>query len=425
MSGIIKTLLDDDLYKFTMQQSVLCKFPDTHVEYEFKCRNKEPVNLFPYEKEIREEIDKLCELKFKQDELNYLKSLHYIKPSYVNFLRYFKLNPENVILYKKDDYLKGYKLGINIKGNWLDTILFEVPVLAIVSEIHSKDHQVPDERISFIGNTRFNEKVKLLNDYNERTAYDLKFTDFGTRRRYSYDWQKNIVSRCLKELPSNFVGTSNVHFAKEFKTIPIGTMAHEWIMAGQGMEEHTSVKYSQRYMLQKWADVYRGDLGTALSDTLGFDAFLNDFDMYFAKLFDSCRHDSGDPYVWGNKLINHYLGYKIDPKTKTGIFSDGLDFQKMIDIHRCFSGISLESTNISFSSINIDANRKIKVSFGIGTDLTNDCGVKPLQIVIKMTKCNGRPVAKISDSPGKQMCEDPEYLRYLASRFNIPKERIE
>ena len=395
---IIKTLLDQDLYKLTMQQAVLCKFPDTIVEYEFKCRNKEPIDLFPYESEIREEINKLGDLKFQQEELNYLRTLRYIKPSYVNFLRYFKLNPENVTLYKKDG-----KLGINIKGNWLDTILFEVPILAIVSEIYCPDKVEPPFGK---GDSNFDKKVKLLNEYNERTAYDLKFTDFGTRRRFSYNWQSHIIARCLNQLPKNFVGTSNVHFAKEFKTTPIGTMAHEWIMAGQGMEEYTSVKYSQRYMLQKWADVYRGDLGTALSDTLGFDAFLKDFDMYFAKLFDSCRHDSGDPYIWCDKLIARYMKYRIDPMTKTAVFSDGLNFQKMIDIYKRYDGI-------------------IKVSFGIGTDLTNDCGVKPLQIVIKMTRCNGRPVAKISDSLGKQMCEDPEYLRYLASRFDIPKERVE
>lgn len=401
MPGIIKTLLDEDLYKFTMQEAVLCKFPDTPVEYEFKCRNKESIDLLPYKNEIQEEINKLGDLKFQQEELNYLRTLRYMKPSYVNFLQYFKLNPENVTLYNKDG-----KLGINIKGNWLDTILFEVPVLAIVSEIYCRSLSNPNGRNFSIGTNSFDSKVKFLNDYNERTAYDLKFTDFGTRRRFSYDWQKNIISRCLKELPQNFVGTSNVHFAKEFKTTPIGTMAHEWIMAGQGMEEHTSIKYSQRYMLQKWAEVYRGDLGTALSDTLGFDAFLNDFDMYFAKLFDSCRHDSGDPYTWCDKLIAHYTKYRIDPMTKTAIFSDGLNFQKMIDIYHRYDG-------------------KINVSFGIGTNLTNDCGIKPLQIVIKMTRCNGRPVAKISDSAGKQMCEDPEYLRYLASRFNIPKERVE
>jgi nicotinate phosphoribosyltransferase len=401
MTEIIKSLLDNDLYKFTMQQAVLCKFSDTPVEYEFKCRNKEPIDLICYKQKIRDYIDGLGDLKFQQDELDYLRTLRYMKPSYVNFLRNFRLNPENVTLYEKDG-----KLGINIKGNWLDTILFEVPVLAIVSEIYCNNEVNATMILLDTANTFFDMKVKLLNEYNERTAYDLKFTDFGTRRRLGYQCQKHIISRCLKELPKNFVGTSNVHFAKEFKTTPIGTMAHEWIMAGQGMEEHTSVKYSQRYMLQKWAEVYRGDLGTALSDTLGFDAFLNDFDMYFAKLFDGCRHDSGNPYVWGEKLIEHYNKYRIDPTTKTAVFSDGLDFQKMIDIYHYFDG-------------------KMKMSFGIGTNLTNDCGVKPLQIVIKMTKCNGRPVAKISDSVGKQMCEDKEYLRYLASRFNIPKVRVE
>lgn len=393
-------MLDNDLYKFTMQQGVLCKFPDTPVEYEFKCRNKESIDLIQYQNEIREQIDKLSELRFKKEELDYLRTLRFMKPSYINFLRYFQLDSSCVTLYNKDG-----KLGINIKGNWLDTILFEVPILAIVSEIYSND-MLKGIDVLGIGINNLDEKINLLGNYNDKNSDILRFTDFGTRRRFSYTWQKMVVNECKKRLPLNFVGTSNVLFAKEFNTTPIGTMAHEWIMAGQGMEEHTSVKYSQRYMLQKWADVYRGDLGTALSDTLGFDVFLNDFDMYFSKLFDSCRHDSGDPYIWCNKLIDHYIKYKIDPTTKTAIFSDGLDFQKMINLHQTFSN-------------------RIKVSFGIGTNLTNDCGTKPLQIVIKMTKCNGRPVAKISDSKGKQMCEDKEYLKYLASRFDIPQDRIE
>ncbi len=397
--SIIKSLLDEDQYKLSMQQAVLCKFPDAQVEYEFKCRNKEPVDLLQYKDEIQDEIDELGFLKFRQDELDYLSGLRYMKSSYVNFLRYFRLNPENVVLYEKDG-----KLGINISGNWLDTILFEVPILAIVSEIYCK-YTAADSQAYAIGASRLEDKISLLKLKNDEVSPFIKFTDFGTRRRFSNYWQNYVVSRCAKELPKNFMGTSNVYLARKYGVKPIGTMAHEWIMAGQGMEEQTSVKYSQRYMLQKWADVYRGDLGTALSDTLGFNAFLNDFDMYFSKLFDGCRHDSGDPHTWCHKLVQHYQNYKIDPLTKTAVFSDGLDFQKMIQIHDAFS-------------------KRINVSFGIGTNLTNDCGVKPLQIVIKMTKCNGRPVAKISDSPGKQMCEDKEYLKYLASRLNIPEERV-
>lgn len=391
---IINSLLDTDLYKFTMQQAVLCKFPDTPVEYEFKNRTA-GVNLLPFKDEIHEQIELLDELRFAPDELEYLRSLRFMKPSYVDYLRNFQFDKKAITTYEKDG-----NLGINIKGNWLDTILYEVPVLAIVSEIWTSINRI-NKTFEFVGNENLDSKILLLKPYP-----NLRFTDFGTRRRYSYNWQDEVISTCKSSLSNNFVGTSNVHFAKKYKVTPIGTMAHEWIQAGQGMEAHASVKYSQHYMLQKWAEVYRGDLGIALSDTLGFDAFLNDFDMYFAKLFDGCRHDSGDPYVWCNKLIRHYEKFRIDPISKTAVFSDGLNFPKMIELYNAFSD-------------------RIKVSFGIGTNLTNDCGVKPLQIVIKMTKCNGRPVAKISDSKGKQMCEDKEYLKYLASRFDISKERVE
>jgi nicotinate phosphoribosyltransferase len=398
------SLLDSDQYKFTMQQAAFFKFPDTKVEYEFKNRTK-GVDLLPYKEEIEKEIWKLGTLKFKPDELTYLSKLRYMKPCYIDYLKNFRLDPNHITIYEKDG-----QLGINISGNWLDTILFEVPILAIVSEIYCNytnpwdgGEWFSEETPSYknFGMKNFKDKVQLLEKYP-----NLRFADFGTRRRHSFFWQDTIIKNCVERLKNNFVGTSNVYFAKKYNTTPIGTMAHEWIMAGQGMEEHTSVKYSQQYMLQKWAEVYRGDLGIALSDTLGFDAFLNDFDMYFAKLFDGCRHDSGDPYVWCNKLIQHYEQLRIDPFSKTAIFSDGLTFPKMIELFNAFSD-------------------RIKVSFGIGTNLTNDCGIKPLQIVIKMTKCNGRPVAKISDSKGKQMCEDKEYLRYLASRFDIPKERVE
>ncbi len=203
----------------------------------------------------------------------------------------------------------------------------------------------------------------------------------------------------MKDLP-NFIGTSNVYFAKKYNLKPIGTMAHEWIMAGQGQED-VSLRNSQKAMLQAWCNEYRGDLGIALSDTLGVDAFLEDFDLYFAKLYDGIRHDSGDPDVWARKVICHYSKLGVEPKTKTLVFSDGLTFETAAKIYNKFK----------FAA---------KVSFGIGTNLTNDFeDITPLQIVMKIVKCNGLPVAKISDSPDKGMCNDKEYLTYLKKVFNI------
>lgn len=242
---------------------------------------------------------------------------------------------------------------------------------------------------------KFHQSGLDLGDY-------IPFADFGTRRRYSRKWQEYVITYLTKYYPKNFIGTSNIYFAKQFKVKPIGTMAHEFI---QAMQSVVRLSDSQKHAFQVWADVYRGDLGIALSDTLGMDAFFNDFDLYFAKLFDGARHDSGSPFVWCKKLIDKYHGYGIDPLTKTAVFSDGLNFPKIVKIHRAFA-------------------HKIRCSYGIGNNLMNDCGIKPLQIVIKMTKCDGKPVAKISDSKGKQMCEDPEYLKYLASQFNIPEDRI-
>jgi len=210
---------------------------------------------------------------------------------------------------------------------------------------------------------------------------------------------RGVVEILAKELPDNFIGTSNVDLARRYNLKPIGTMAHEFIQAAQAL---TRIKDSQKFAFDTWAKEYRGDLGIALSDCLGFEAFLNDFDMFFSKLFDGARHDSGDPYIWGEKLIAHYESFGIDPITKSAVFSDGLDFSKAIEIHETFKD-------------------RIKVSFGIGTNITNDTGFKAPQIVIKMTECDGRPVAKISDSKGKMMCKDDDYLKYLASVFNIQR----
>jgi nicotinate phosphoribosyltransferase len=282
---------------------------------------------------------------------------------------------------------------VDISGPWLHTILFEVPLLSIINECYYRNSGAQPDWDS--GRRKLHDKI-LLAKSARRNGIPFVFSDFGTRRRFSKSWHEEILDILKSEIPDPCPGTSNLYFAWKKDLKPVGTMAHEWLMASQSLGPR--LKDSQRFALEKWVQEYRGDLGIALSDVAGFDAFLTDFDLYFAKLFDGCRHDSGDPFSWGDRLINHYVSMNIDPRTKTAIFSDGLTFQKAIEIAEHFKG-------------------RISTSFGIGTNLTNDISADPIQIVIKMTRCQGSPVAKLSDSPGKQMCNDPHYLAYLSHIF--------
>lgn len=384
---IITSLLDTDLYKFTMQSLVLHHYPYTNVEYEFKLRNHNKSTLLPYVDYINDAIDDLCKLKFRNDELEYLRSLSFMKDDYIDVLRTFQFDRKNINCAVRDD-----ELQIIVKGNWYNTILFEVPVLAIVSEVYNTEKHY-DKDLSKSYGKRLREKCNLIK------GTGVQFADFGTRRRFSKDIQAHMIHYMKEELPNNFIGTSNVFFAKYHDLKPIGTMAHEYI---QAMQQLVPLIDSQKHAFDLWAKEYRGELGIALSDTLGMKAFLNDFDLYHAKLYDGVRQDSGDPIEWCEQLLKHYEYLGINPVFKTAVFSDGLDFNKAIELHELFCN-------------------KIKVAFGIGTYLTNDMGIEPLQIVMKMTKCRGQPVAKISDSPGKQMCTDQEYLNYLCDVFNIKR----
>jgi len=396
---IIQSLLDTDLYKLTMQQIVYHQFSSANVEYEFRLRNYPKDTLVLFRNDIAKEIDHLCTLSFADYELDYLRKLPYMTKEYIDFLRYFKLKREDIFVYLEDNEFK-----IFIQGSWLNTILFEVPVLAIVNEIYFKSKFGSVVNFDFtILNKRLWDKV----DYIKKYGKSLTFTDFGTRRRFSRLWQDRVVDILSGFLPNNFIGTSNVYFARTRNIDPIGTMAHEYIQAMQGImhNDRESLRYSQHYALFKWLEEYQHtSLCTALSDTLGMDAFLRDFDYDLARRYTGVRQDSGDPYEWCNKLLDHYERLGIDPKNKYAVFSDGLTPEKAIDI------------NIAFSD-------QINCVFGIGTNLTNDNGVyEPMQIVIKMTKCNERPVAKIPDSPGKQMCNDEKYLAHLSSIFNINRK---
>ncbi|RCW68719.1 nicotinate phosphoribosyltransferase [Pseudorhodoferax soli] len=392
---ILSSLLDTDLYKFTMMQVVLHQFPGAQVEYRFKCRNSVP--LAPYVNEIREEIRHLCTLRFQDAELNYLRSLRFIKSDFIDFLGLFKLNEK----YIEVKALPSGDIDISIRGPWLHTILFEIPVLAIVNEVYFRNTARNPPLAQ--GRERLDRKIAQL---QAAGLADLKIADYGTRRRFSKDWHEEVLRHLADRLGSGpsgqLAGTSNVLYAMKLGLTPLGTVAHEYLQACQALGPR--LRDSQVFAFDSWAKEYRGDLGIALSDVYGMNAFLRDFDMYFCKLFDGARHDSGDPFNWGERLIEHYRHNRVDPHTKTLIFSDGLTVPRTIELYQRFRGRCL-------------------LAFGIGTNLTNDLGDPPdhvpLQIVIKMVRCNGQPVAKLSDTPSKNMCDDEKYLAYLRQVFEI------
>jgi len=397
---IIHSLLDTDLYKFTMMQVVLHHFPGARVEYRFKCRNP-GVDLARFASEIREEVRGLCSLQFKDAELTYLRSMRFIKSDFVDFLGLFRLNEKYIDITP----LPTGELDISIKGPWLHTILFEIPVLAIVNEVYFRNTQ-PRADVGE-GRRRLETKIGQL---QADGLSDLKIADYGTRRRFSKAWHEEVLRTLSAQLGAvtapaqlgaklpQFAGTSNVLYAMKLGLIPLGTMAHEYLQACQALGPR--LRDSQIFGFESWAREYRGDLGIALSDVYGMNAFLRDFDLYFCKLFDGARHDSGDPFQWGERMLAHYIANRVDPRTKTLIFSDGLTVPRTVELYQQFRG-------------------RCQLAFGIGTNLTNDLGHEPLQIVIKMIRCNDQPVAKLSDTPSKNMCEDEKYLAYLRQVFEI------
>jgi nicotinate phosphoribosyltransferase len=387
---LIQSLLDTDLYKFTMMQVVLHHFPGAQVEYRFKCRTP-GVDLRPHLEPMKVEFANLCKLRFRDDELAYLRGLRFMKSDFVDFLGLFQFNEKYLIA----GYGEGPgEIDITIRGPWLHTILYEIPVLAIVSEVYFRRTQ-PRANLEE-GRRRLKAKIDLVRTVEPELEF--KISDFGTRRRFSLAWQEEVLQTLKREVPEYLAGTSNVWFAVRNNLTPLGTMAHEYMQACQALGPR--LRDSQVFAFDKWAQEYRGDLGIALSDTYGFDAFLRDFDMYFCKLFDGVRHDSGDPFEWGERMIAHYRKNRVDPRTKDLIFSDQLSFPLAIEIARRFHG-------------------RARTSFGIGTNLTNDLAYEPINIVLKMTECNGQPVAKVSDAPGKTVSKDAGYLAYLRQVFGL------
>ena len=385
---IINSLLETDMYKFSMGQTIFHQFTSYKTTWTFKCRNKDVHFSEEMVEEIRQQIAAFCGLRFTEEELDYLDNITWIKGSYVDFLRLWQPRYEEFTI--TTDAPCG--LSIEAAGTWLNTTMYEIPILAIVNEVYFRMAYDYDELLEQF-KTRLSQKVEML----EKNKYRLNtFSEFGLRRRLSAQAQEIAVEALtnLKDTDSKFIGTSNVYLAKKYNLKPIGTMAHEWIMCtGQGNQKHNPA-YSNWYALDAWVKEYGILNGIALTDTITTDCFLRDFQLTYATLFSGVRHDSGDPYEWGEKMIAHYKKLGIDPGTKTLLFSDSLDFEKATQIYDHFKD-------------------KVQVAFGIGTFISNDTNVPALNIVMKTTKCNGMDVAKISDIAGKGMCKNPDYVDYL------------
>jgi nicotinate phosphoribosyltransferase len=389
---VIHSLLDTDLYKYTMWQAFLHGFPQNQAVYEFVCRNESAYPLAELAEDVEAQLEHLCSLGFSEDELAYLAGKRYIKSDFIDYLRIFRLQRRYITVEKR-----GPQLAITARGPQIHVMAFEIFVLAIVNELYFRRFETPD--VIREGRRRINAKVQQLRDFTARGGrrqFPFEFFDFGTRRRFSREWHEEIVSRLTAEAPQYFKGSSNLWLARDHNLVAIGTMAHEYLQTFQAVG--VQLKHFQTAALERWVQEYRGDLGIALTDVVGMDAFLDNFDLYFAKLFDGLRHDSGDPIEWGEKALRHYDKLRIDPRTKRLVFSDGLDLTSALGIYEHFAD-------------------RVPCGFGIGTNLTNDLGLKPLNIVMKLVECNGQPVAKLSDTPGKTLCKDETFLTYLRQVF--------
>jgi nicotinate phosphoribosyltransferase len=394
MKPVVRSLLETDLYKFTMWQALLHSHPDAIGEYEFLCRNQPAYPLAELKSEVERELDHLCSLMFQDHEVAYLRGLRFIKSDFADFLTLFRFQ-RKFIQVETD----GPHLRIRASGPLVHVMGFEIFVLYIVNELYFRrfDQQaaILDARV------RLRQKIDELRAFEKEPprATPFEFFDFGVRRRFSGEWHDEVVATMARELPQFFKGTSNVYLAHKYRLVPIGTMAHEYLQAYQAFG--VRLRDFQKAALEDWVQEYRGDLGTALTDVVGMDAFLRDFDLYFAKLFDGLRHDSGDPVEWGEKALAHYARLRIDARTKRLVFSDALTVPKALALYRHFADRTM-------------------LGFGIGTKLTNDTPNQALNIVMKLTHCNGQPVAKLSDTPGKSMCTDETFLAYLRQVFNHP-----
>lgn len=393
---LITSLLDTDLYKLTMMQAFYHapEFSGVEAEWKFNCRNRtgNGTDLTRILPEIVRQLDLVCTLRFEEDELAYLATLPFFKKDFLEYLRTFQLKREHI--YARP--LADGDIDLRFRGPIVAICLFEIYALAIISELNTFQLQFGFD--TELARQRLANKLRMLTDRSELAG--VRIADFSTRRRASKAWQYEMVEIFRDTAPQHLAGTSNLYLAWKLELTPIGTMAHEWLQAWQGVVE---LAEAQRAALNGWVREYHGSLGIALTDNYSMDAFCRDFSPALARSFSGLRHDSGDPFSWGEQAIELYGRSGIDPLSRTLIFSDSLDFPGVIKIYEHFRG-------------------RVQMSFGIGTNLGNDVGLKALNIVIKLVRVNGQPVAKVSDEPGKSMCEDENYLRKVAKTYGITLE---
>ncbi|MGL5949694.1 MAG: nicotinate phosphoribosyltransferase [Aeromonas sp.] len=387
---ILTSLLDTDAYKLHMQQAVFHRYPEASVVAEFHSRHEE--DLLPMMGEIEAQLQHAGSLRLTEAELAYLAKRPFFTKDYLDHLRRKPLDASLLQVFERDG-----RINVRVEGAWQDVILWEIPVLAIISEMRNR-LRYPDLGVSDALAQLDRKLDKLDGDLSRDEMAEFNLIDFGTRRRFSHAVQDAVVGRLTERLPA-FRGTSNYFLAQKYALPAVGTQAHEWFQAHQQLG--FPLPASQRAALTSWLAEFTDHLGIALTDCITMDAFLRDFDYELASRYQGLRHDSGDPMVWGEKAISHYQRLGIDPCEKTLVFSDGLNLDKAVALFRYFRG-------------------RINTSFGVGTQLTCDLPhVQPMNIVFKLMECNGGPVAKISDSPGKTLCRDAEFIRHLKQAFAV------
>ncbi|MEH0021393.1 MAG: nicotinate phosphoribosyltransferase [Desulfobacter sp.] len=382
---MFRSILDNDLYKFTMQQAVCRLYPDARAEYRLTNRGGTP---FPGDMAamVEKEIQNMAGLALTPGEKDWLgEKCPYLSDDYLAFLSSYRYDPGEVSVVQENG-----RLDLSVKGAWCRTILWEVPLMAIISETYfamTRPRTLSREEV------REKNQAKAM----RLSGHRIGFTDFGTRRRFSAANHEHLIRDILESDAPSLTGTSNAYLARKFDIPPIGTLAHEWIMFHATL---CGYRNANAMAMDAWLKVYPQDLGIALTDTYTTDAFLKVFSRERAERFDGVRQDSGDPIAFIQKLVDHYRALGIDPLSKTIVFSDGLDIDRAAAIHKACNGT-------------------INDAYGIGTYMTNDLGPTPLNIVIKLSRCkpgpdaDWQPTVKLSDDRKKHTGNKEELHRCL------------